>query len=76
MSKKLGVGTAFPMPETKDRMGYPGMSYRDWLIGMALQGELANSADGAWPAESFEMMAERVIKAVDAVYAEMDRDDD
>lgn len=53
-------GPAFPSPDAAqwdigNRGFYPGMSYRQWLAGMAMQGLLANP-------EAFEWTATRTIE--------------
>lgn len=57
-------GSAFPFGQISELTGQPingcfspGMSLRDWFAGMALQGELASTAD----VESTQAMAEAAV---------------
>jgi hypothetical protein len=59
------TGDLHPSPTVQ-----PGMSFRDWLAGMALQGMLAGSApEGSWPEP--EHLAAKCCEYADAVISEL-----
>ena len=49
------------------------ISYRQWLIGMALQGAVASTADGVdWP---ISKMAEYCFNCADAIIDRLNKED-
>lgn len=65
--------SAFPLPEIRNENGAlvqyaePGMTYRQWLVGMALQAILSNSAymsnTGGQKARAAVAIADHAIEA-------------
>lgn len=64
----IGNRTAFPS-DTTDPSCDSGMTYRQWLIGMALQGVLASDTDNAWTDETISRLS---IDCADAVIERLD----
>lgn len=58
-------GPAFP--QMYNGQSYNGMSMRDWLAGMALQGELACQSEesGEWPNDHLDRLAKRCYRVAD-----------
>lgn len=68
-AKNIGYQYAFPVPITShcDQLQQSwdqGMTYRQWLIGMAMQGACANPEDHA---NSYESIASQSSKQADAI---------
>ena len=74
MSGKIDDGgSAFPHEALADYRDteatkFPGMSYRQWLIGKAMQGMCANSD---YAGMKYEVLAGMARKQADAVIAEL-----
>lgn len=68
-AKYVDVGGQIPVPED-----YPGITRRDWLAGLAMQGELA-SQDGSEENDwiKLEVLAERSYMIADATIAESNK---
>lgn len=64
-ARNIGQCPAFPVPIEADHWG---MNYRMWLVGMALQGLLANAASQL----DFELAAEEAIGHADSVLAQLE----
>ena len=54
---------------------FPGMTLRDWFAGRALEGDLANPAEGPWTAEQARTLAYRCYKFADAMLTERNKPD-
>jgi hypothetical protein len=75
----IGNNHAFPRPasdfldEHGDRLKHfeaeRGMTYRQWLVGMALQGLLSNAGNQL----DFELAAEEAIGHADSVLAQLEK---
>jgi hypothetical protein len=72
-------GTAFPIPEHVEtdgvsmfrREGSPGMSYRQWLAGMFMQGLVSNPDVSA---SNLVSLAQASLDMADAMIAEQKKD--
>lgn len=69
-------GDAFPPSVDLSDGIHRGMTYRQWLIGMALKGELSRGSESdAWPDAGAPGCARRCILFADAVIAELRSED-
>lgn len=81
VTSKLGQIAVFPMGDHREYSPEFGLSYRQWLVGMALQGMLANPRQHDSTEEyanncgdSFEQcIAEAAVSHADAVLAELEK---
>lgn len=69
-AQQIGDRRAFPL-------NYPvganfGMTYRQWLVGMAMQGDLCANSAGEWTAKE---CAERAIASADAILDELAKEE-
>jgi hypothetical protein len=62
---QIGKQDAYPSDDSF------GMTYRQWLIGMALQGEMAADAEGVTKPDEH---AKAAIEAADAVLVRLERE--
>ena len=65
----IGNQAAFPNDPCGQYGPSPGMTYRQWLIGMTLQGSIASDTGQAL---SVEKLARWSIEAADAVIAKLE----
>lgn len=69
VASKLGDLPAHPAPDIVDYYT-TGMTYRQWLVGMALQGLLASDHKRE---THYDAIASDAVKHADAVLAELER---
>jgi hypothetical protein len=74
-AKHIGDSQAFPLDvaNTEASRGYPGMTYREWLIGMATQGILAGTQSYRTVSKTREdemtasSVAQRAVRVADSI---------
>lgn len=67
---KIGDYAAFPVHSDMEHESICGMSYRQWLVGMAMQGIAANDCSTEW---AWKEIAMHAVDAADAVLAELEK---
>lgn len=67
---KIGYQPVFPEIDGANGGYVPGMTYRQWLVGMALQGLLANSNPHEW---RHDLTSSTAIDFVDALLVQLEK---